>query len=267
MISAGEVFKEAHRVRVGDLVIEKDYVLSWLLIAIAESDLRREIVFKGGTALKRIYYPEYRYSEDLDFTLRDDLSEDDLVRAMEALFPSLRRRPRLTCALLQEPESRSESTALYVNYVGPLGADLDSRFVKVDFTRRELLLDPLNELALQAPYRDYPLHVTIPTYTLEEILSEKLCALLQRTEARDLYDVYCVLEEGDADLAFLPESFVAKCEHKGQDPTRLYEVLTRKKPIFEKQWAIRLAEQVTELPNLNKVLRAVRRHVRKLGLA
>lgn len=40
MISSAEVAKLAHRLRVGDRVIEKDYVLSWLLIAIAESDLR-----------------------------------------------------------------------------------------------------------------------------------------------------------------------------------------------------------------------------------
>ena len=69
MISAAEVAKLAHRLGVGDRMIEKDYVLSWLLVAIAESKQRSGLVFKGGTALKRCYYPEYRFSEDLDFTL------------------------------------------------------------------------------------------------------------------------------------------------------------------------------------------------------
>ena len=58
----------AHRLGVGDRVVEKDYVLSWLLVAIAESDLRGKLALKGGTALKRCYYPDYRFSEDLDFT-------------------------------------------------------------------------------------------------------------------------------------------------------------------------------------------------------
>jgi len=266
MISDREVFKEAHRVGVSDLVIEKDYVLSWLLVAIAESDLRPEIAFKGGTALKKIYYSDYRFSEDLDFTLRDDLSEDNLVRAVEDLFPSLARRPRLTCAILREPESRAESTTLYVNYVGPLGASLDSRFLKVDFSRGELLLDPPDDRLLKAPYRDYPSHVTFPTYTVKEILIEKLRALLQRTEPRDLYDVYWLFEWGDVDLTFLATSFADKCEHKGQDPTRLHQVLTAKEGTFDRLWASRLAVQVTELPHLNEVLRVVRRHVRDLEL-
>ena len=65
MISSAEVARLSHRLGVGDRVIEKDYVLSWLLIAIAESNLRDDLAFKGGTALKRAYYPDYRFSEDL----------------------------------------------------------------------------------------------------------------------------------------------------------------------------------------------------------
>ena len=86
MISTAEVAKLAHRLGVGDRVIEKDYVLSWLLVAIADSQLRSGLAFKGGTALKRCYYADYRFSEDLDFTLCADLSHADLVGAFETLF-------------------------------------------------------------------------------------------------------------------------------------------------------------------------------------
>jgi len=47
MISTAEVARLAHRLGVGDRVIEKDYVLSWLLVAIADSDLRGKLAFKG----------------------------------------------------------------------------------------------------------------------------------------------------------------------------------------------------------------------------
>lgn len=87
MISTAELARLAHHLRMGDRVMEKDYVLSWLLIAIADSELRNGLAFKGGTALKRCYYPDYRFSEDLDFTLSVDLSHDDLVAAFEILFP------------------------------------------------------------------------------------------------------------------------------------------------------------------------------------
>jgi predicted nucleotidyltransferase component of viral defense system len=51
-------------------VIEKDYVLGWLLAGIAnESKLAQSWVFKGGTCLRKCYYETYRFSEDLDFTV------------------------------------------------------------------------------------------------------------------------------------------------------------------------------------------------------
>lgn len=40
MISTAKVAKQAHRLGVGDRVIEKDYVLSWLLVAILSQVLR-----------------------------------------------------------------------------------------------------------------------------------------------------------------------------------------------------------------------------------
>jgi len=53
-------------------VIEKDYVLGWMLAGIAaHRDIGPSWVFKGGTCLKKCYFETYRFSEDLDFTLTD----------------------------------------------------------------------------------------------------------------------------------------------------------------------------------------------------
>ena len=50
-------------------VLERDYLLSWVLAGIAHVEaLRHTLVFKGGTALKKCYFGDYRFSEDLDFT-------------------------------------------------------------------------------------------------------------------------------------------------------------------------------------------------------
>ena len=105
MISTAEVARLAHRLGVGDRVIEKDYVLSWLLVAIAESDLRSKLAFKGGTALKRCYYPDYRFSEDLDFTLHVDLPHDDLIgtRPASTGLWSTKPRPSKGCGNLVWP--------------------------------------------------------------------------------------------------------------------------------------------------------------------
>src|SRR3990167_11541416 len=63
-----EEIAKKHKLRLG--VIEQDYVLSWLLVGIFNHPkLRSFLVFKGGTALKKMYFGEYRFSEDLDFSI------------------------------------------------------------------------------------------------------------------------------------------------------------------------------------------------------
>ena len=70
MIRPGEIQLRAREDGVRDQQIEKDYVLSWILKGISENEeLLKAIAFKGGTVLKKVYFPDYRYSEDLDFTL------------------------------------------------------------------------------------------------------------------------------------------------------------------------------------------------------
>lgn len=59
----------AKRSGVNQLVVERDYAQSYVLLGIANQPLLRDtLVFKGGTALKKIYFDSYRFSEDLDFS-------------------------------------------------------------------------------------------------------------------------------------------------------------------------------------------------------
>jgi predicted nucleotidyltransferase component of viral defense system len=69
--------------RIREDVLERDYCLAWFLNALAESDLRPVLAFKGGTALKRCYFADYRFSEDLDFTLRQALPIEEIRTRLE----------------------------------------------------------------------------------------------------------------------------------------------------------------------------------------
>ena len=82
MINPAEISKMAHRLGLGDRTIEKDYVLTWVLNAMAASPLHDLLAFKGGTAIKRMYVPDYRFSEDLDFTLLDTRRANTELRTM-----------------------------------------------------------------------------------------------------------------------------------------------------------------------------------------
>ena len=53
-------------------IIEKDYVLGWILAGIYQHEsLTDNWIFKGGTCLRKCFFETYRFSEDLDFTLRE----------------------------------------------------------------------------------------------------------------------------------------------------------------------------------------------------
>lgn len=65
LIDKRELLEKARERKLGLQIVEKDYVLGWLLYGLKEFD---ELAFKGGTALSKIYFPEvWRLSEDLDF--------------------------------------------------------------------------------------------------------------------------------------------------------------------------------------------------------
>src|ERR1700740_3119948 len=70
MIGKQDILDRAHEWQLRPDVVEKDYVLGWVLAAIAQHPETSEPwVFKGGTCLKKCYFETYRVSEDLDFTL------------------------------------------------------------------------------------------------------------------------------------------------------------------------------------------------------
>jgi len=52
--------------------IDKDWALGHFLDSIfTVQEIREKLIFKGGTCLRKCYIPDYRFSEDLDFTSND----------------------------------------------------------------------------------------------------------------------------------------------------------------------------------------------------
>jgi len=276
MIPPSEIARLAHRLGLSDKTIELDYVLTWVLLAIANSPLRDRLAFKGGTALKKVYEPDYRFSEDLDFTLLDDTPNEGLAAEIEALFPWLRREVNIALEVRRTEVHQTGNPAIYLNYVGPLRGDLGSRFFKTDFTRDELLLFPSAEAPLRSPYSDCQGRTeTLCVYSPEEILAEKLCALLGRTEPRDLYDVHHMLAHRLVDPIAVSFRLGEKVAHKGLDPAALKDVLARKRDTFDRLWEPRLRGQLPDpsgrasgrgLPHLDTVIRETNRWLRQSGL-
>ena len=90
MIPARELFDLRAEWSLDVGVIEKDYVLGWLLAGIANHrDLAGTWVFKGGTCLLKCFYETYRFSEDLDFTVVEGGPERP--EEVPPIFPAIGR--------------------------------------------------------------------------------------------------------------------------------------------------------------------------------
>lgn len=269
MISQREVSQIAFRLNKLDKVIEKDYVISWMLLGLASSKLKESLAFKGGTALKKVYFPDYRYSEDIDFTLLGDLEEKVLIDSFRTILKGLEKSQALLFNLKEERiEKHIDSLTFYVDFVGPLQARLGSRNVKVDFTLIEKIIFSTEKRVIKAPYSDCKgLKRKLKTYALEEVLTEKLCALIGRTEPRDLYDAHYLFNLGSLNYQEVVEGFRSKAESKKVDPKRLLSILQQKEATIAKLWEIRLAQQVDELPHLEVVIRKTNKYFRQYGIA
>jgi len=55
--------------KVSEIIIEKDYWVTYILKSISESEYKGNIVFKGGTSLSKAYNIIKRFSEDIDLAL------------------------------------------------------------------------------------------------------------------------------------------------------------------------------------------------------
>jgi predicted nucleotidyltransferase component of viral defense system len=107
---------------------------------------------------------------------------------------------------------------------------------------------------------------TLHVYSLKEILAEKLCALLGRTEPRDLYDIHYMLAHGLVDVEAVSLGLEEKMGRKEVDPAALADVLERKKETFRRLWEPQLAGQMPDLPHLDEVIRETNRWLRQGGL-
>jgi predicted nucleotidyltransferase component of viral defense system len=261
MIRSSEISKLAHQSGLGDKTIEKDYVLTWMLLSLAESPIRDSLAFKGGTAIKKIYIPDYRYSEDLDFTLLDaSLANEKLQSSIESCFPWLKRENNLTLTTRKVEVHSSGNPTLYLNYVGPLQGDLSSRFIKVDISRDETLQFPPRHENVQASYSDCQnRHARLIVYSLEEVLAEKLRSLLTRTEPRDLFDVHHLLTNQLVDIEQVVFHIQPKFDAKGYSVSDLRTILTRRQQTFRQLWMPRLQGQMPEIPPLDSVIRETNR--------
>ncbi|MDI6872638.1 MAG: nucleotidyl transferase AbiEii/AbiGii toxin family protein, partial [Bacillota bacterium] len=121
--------------------IEHNYCLSWLLIAIGSDDfLLERLVLKGGTCLRKVYFPEWRYSDDLDFTAFRSVELARLVEGLARACSTLRDEAGIYARVEMVPPDPGQTVSCEVAYVGPLQRTGQPGRIKIDISLDEIVL-------------------------------------------------------------------------------------------------------------------------------
>lgn len=85
MIPISEIDGKAREYKVSSSTIEKDYITSWVLLSLSQSNLMNDFIFYGGTAIKRVFFETHRFSEDIDLTSSKIFNIDYILKQLDCL--------------------------------------------------------------------------------------------------------------------------------------------------------------------------------------
>ena len=266
-------------------VLERDYLLSWMLAGIdAVPELGETLVFKGGTALKKCYFGDYRFSEDLDFTGREGVPaggemEELMSRACEEAeaLAGEYAPVELRCGRYVERNPHpGGQEAFLIRARLPWHRRSDTP-VKVEITMDEPILWPVVQRRIMHEYGE-PVRVEVLAYSLEEVVAEKLRAILQqvaclesrgwsRNRVRDYYDLWQVLGtyREQLDLTDFAARLHEKCQLRHVDfagPEDFFD--PRIVVNVELEWERSLGPLVPGLPAFEAVIGELRSQVAAL---
>ena len=238
---------------------EKNYVNSWVLYAIYTSDIGDDLVFKGGTALSKLYFPDvWRFSEDLDFTAQDqNMIPSDIEDALHAIEAA---------SGIQFELRNVHQAGEPVEYI-QIDIQYDAILAQRNRTRLDITTN--EQLAFETEthkhaFEDIP-QFEVEAYSIEEILVEKTRSLFQRARARDYYDIYQLLDLED----FASEQLVNALHEKSEQQGVVIDLdggIPEEDIIdVSNYWERGLDRLVSDLPEFNLVIGRIDEYLRELA--
>jgi len=258
VIDRREILNIATQTSLTPHVVEKDYILGWMLAGIyAHDELADSWLFKGGTCLKKCFFETYRFSEDLDFTLRDEthLDEAFLKRVFAEIGAWVYEESGIEVPAhkqefeIYENPRGGRSVQGKISYKGPVSSTHALPRIKLDLTADErVVLEPV-PAEIFHPYSDLPEDgIEVLAYDYVEAFAEKFRALAQRARPRDLYDVVNLYrnEEARPEQQQFVEVLREKCAFKGIQLPRLADLEPHRAAV-EAGWVHMLDHQLPAL--------------------
>ena len=272
MILQKEIVGIAAQKGVVKSTIDKDWALGHFIDAIFSiPELKQKLIFKGGTCLKKCYIPDYRFSEDLDFTSID--KNFKLTRKhLDNISAFLKQRVEMPTYIesLKELKFKDKLTG-YEAIIKFWGSDhprndsppSPQRWqtkVKIEIILYELILFPVSYRDVVHSYSDKLTEnaLQVPCYSIEEVLAEKIRSLIQRsyTAPRDFYDIWYLSKHfPELDYKLIADAFHKKLAFKGHSFSAIEQLINSENDKhLSAAWKNSLAHQITgELPDFETV--------------
>lgn len=248
MLKKEELIKFTETKRLSLKNIEKDYLLELLLYLLSE-EVGKDLIFKGGTALYKLYSLN-RFSEDLDFTLASKK-----LKLEPLLYKIIRKLASIGISgKIKEIKKYQTGIAASLLIKGPLydGSKPSLSYLSLDFSMRERpVYQPVIERIFPS-YRDIP-SFEVFVMPLEEMLAEKVRSIIMRDKARDVYDTWFLLKKG-----IKPDLNLINKKLKIHKQTFGYAFFISQLAAKEKTWKQDLQELlIGELPPFYKIKKEI----------
>lgn len=240
-------------------IIEKDYVIGWVLWGIgSDPDIGNKWIFKGGTCLKKCYIETYRFSEDLDFTVLPDgiVNSEELLPIFNRILKRVTEESGIDFTV-DSPRFEQRDSPLSVEgriyYRGPRSAPNPGR-IKLDLSAEEKVIQPSILRKIAHPYPDdLPSNAQVRCYSLEELFAEKIRAMGERSRPRDLYDIITLFRRRDLQVhpELIKTVLIKKCKSKNISVPTFKSI--ENSPFRQElgsEWESMLGHQLQDLPPL-----------------
>jgi len=281
MIRQKEIIQIARNNNVPKKTIEKDWVLGhYLNTLFSFESLRKNLIFKGGTCIKKCFIENYRFSEDLDFTLEDENFNINkkLIKKINKVANDISGAMfHLEYLNNTQSEDIDQGYEIKIKFWGadhhpnqrPLPFSRWQTSIKLDISFSEKLKMKPEIKTIIHPYSDSDLITNkVYTYNLNEIIAEKIRSLIQRNRPRDIYDTWYFSKTVSTDnYSIIKEILLNKAKDKDIKITNINQFVNdEKKRKNQRAWESSLNHQISdgELPEFEIAYNEVKNFVGSL---
>ena len=231
--------------------------------------LSKLLALKGGTGINTAIFNFPRLSVDIDLDLTENMEKGEMIKERENIHNLLVKYFNANNYKINIKKSKNVYAldSIVVDYEDIRG-NIDNIKIEINYMNRVHILETKNIKVSTDVFKDK--HLTIHCIHPIEIYASKLCALLSRTTARDLYDVYTLSKYNlfdDDEKSLLKQCFmleyIAVNDYKLKD-MKIDNIEKLKRQDIKTKLLPTLKDRNPKKSNVDEMKQAVREYLRDI---